>query len=91
MGLTPHRAAKDASPLQPLRVVAGGGQQRSSDLGADAGSCHQRRGGSGAQARDLRVELCDLGAESPPARREAAQRSLGAGGGFAAAGVRPQP
>ena len=44
MGLTPQRAAKDASLLHAVGVVAGGDEQGGGAVGSDAVALQQLRG-----------------------------------------------
>ena len=88
MGLAPQSAAKDAS----LRRRSGLSPAATSSAPATSGRRRARptkRGQPARTACDLGVELADLGAESPPARREDAKRPLGRGGDLAAAGIGP--
>jgi hypothetical protein len=63
-----------------MRVVAGGDQQPSGDVGADTEQRVQRGVDLGDQRGDQRVEVVDLGRQPLVAPREGAQRDQGGGG-----------
>jgi hypothetical protein len=65
--------------VQPVGIVAQGGQELSGDFVADAGQGDQAWGGRGDQRAELAVGFGDLGAEVVVAAGEAAQRCLGGG------------
>ncbi len=80
MGATPQRRAKAASESESVGVVAGGDEELSGGVDADAGQGDQVGGHGGDKGGQVAVEVVDLGLEGEPAAGEAAQGSLGGGG-----------
>lgn len=62
--------------LQALGIVAGGHEELSGGLVADAVDGQERRGDGVEDGLDVRVELADLVVEDPPAAGDADQRPL---------------
>ena len=92
IGAAPHSCAKAAWGVQPVGVVPEGGQELSSDFGADAGQPDQAWGGCGHQRAELGIGLADLLAQVLVPASEAAQCGLGGvhGVGDVAGGSQPR-
>jgi hypothetical protein len=69
--------------VQSVGVVAGGDEELSCGVDADAGECDEVGGHGGDEGGQVAVEVVDLGLKSEPAASEAAQGDLGGGGWIA--------